>query len=532
MIKDIQSDVLVLGDGVSARQIAVDLAGQGLSVQLVGAGDAAAMPTDNGCPTAGVTPLSGCRLMACSGQAGAFQLRFEQAGRLFSIRAAGIVVAAAPNHRPAFGAYGLAASERVLTASELARMLDSGTTPDAMAGGKSRVAFLNGWHHETHPVVAARMLQLCLRTQQGGADTFFLSGNLKVAVEGSEACCQAAKAAGAVFLKFTDRFPELEAMDEGRVRITYWDETTRMLFTLAADCVIVDEHIAPDPVLIQWADILRLERDAFGFAQSENVHRLGNETNRRGIFVADGARAILSSGEQRADAGHVVLKVTQFLSGNDRAPLPVVEIDQGRCARCLTCYRLCPHAAIDIDPRMTVIPEACQCCGICAAGCPNRAIRVEDARLATALLDFTRPGADKAPDNPFVPRIVAFCCDRSAVAARELALGMGHRLPPGLVFVEGLCGGTFSIQHLLSAFDDGVDGVMVLTCHPGNCHSEQGTLNAQTRCAQAAKALAAAGVDGARIHFSTLAANMSSAFVQRAAEFERQIAALGPLLGS
>jgi glycine/D-amino acid oxidase-like deaminating enzyme len=91
MIKDIQSDVLVLGGGASARQIAADLAGQGLSVQLIDAGDAAQMPTNNGCPTAGVTPLCGCRLMACSGQAGAFELRFEQAGRRFSSRAAGMV---------------------------------------------------------------------------------------------------------------------------------------------------------------------------------------------------------------------------------------------------------------------------------------------------------------------------------------------------------------------------------------------------------------------------------------------------------
>jgi quinone-modifying oxidoreductase, subunit QmoB len=531
MIKDIQSDVLVLGGGASARQIAADLAGQGLSVQLIDAGDAAQMPTNNGCPTAGVTPLCGCRLMACSGQAGAFELRFEQAGRRFSSRVAGMVLAAAPKHRPAFDAYGLASSERVMTASELARMLDSDTAPGAMMAGNPRVAFLNGWQHETHPVMAARMLQLCLRMQQDGADTFFLAGNLKVAVDGSEACCQAAKAAGAVFLKFSDRFPEFETMDEGRVRISYWDETTRMPFALAADFVIVDEHIAADPELIHWADILRLERDASGFAQSENVHRLGNETNRRGIFVANGARAILSPTEQHADAGHVVLKVSQFLAGIDRAPLPAVEIDQGRCARCLTCYRLCPHAAIDIDPRMTVAPEACRSCGICVAGCPNRAIRIEDTRLATALLDFTAPGANKASGNAFVPRLVAFCCDRSAVVARELALGTGYRLPPGLVFVEGLCGGTFSIQHLLSAFDAGVDGVMVLTCHPGNCHSELGTQNAQTRCAQAAKALAAAGVDEARIHFSTLAANMSSAFVQRVAEFERQIASLGPLLG-
>jgi len=428
---------------------------------------------------------------------------------------------------PNFAAFGLAASDRVRSATDLARAMAEGD-PAGITAPNARVLFLNGWHHETHPAVAADMLQLCLRMQQhGSVQTVFMAGNLKVAVDGMEACCQAAKAAGAVFVKVAERLPRLAVLEDGRVGIDYWDASSGMAFRLIADYTIVDECIGPDPALAQIARVLKLTVDPCGFVQSDNVHRLGNQTNRRGVFVTGAARAVFSAAELRADNAHGVHSVAAFLSGRDRGPLPAVEIDQGLCARCLTCYRLCPHAAVAISPRMVVIPEACQACGICAAGCPSRAITVEASQLPSAL---ERLGGLEM-DGAFVPRIAVFCCRRSAAPARESALSMAHDLPRGLVVIEGLCGGTFSTHHLLSAFEAGVDGVMVLTCHPGNCHSELGTTYAEKRSAGAAKALAAAGLDAARVRFDTLAANMGTEFAERANDFERAVAALGPLRG-
>lgn len=506
---DFNSDVLVLGDGPCARQVAGDLAARGMT-----------------------TRLDGGRVIGCSGHAGAFQATLVHDGRRVTCRAGSIVVAGGQVRTPNFAAYGLNPSGRVWSASDLARAME-GDDPAAIMDSDARVVFLNGWRHETHPVAAAGMLRLCLRMQQHGSlHTVFMTGNLKVTVEGMEACCQAAKAAGTVFIKVAEPlFPVLETLDDGRVGIDYWDASAGMEFRLLADYVIVDERIGPDPALIQLADVLRLARDPFGFVQSDNVRRLGSETNRRGIFAAGAARAVLAAEEERADAGHLALKVEAFLSGLDGDPRPGVEIDQGRCARCLTCYRLCPHAAIDIAPRMMVIAEACQGCGVCVAGCPNRAIRIESPHLETALQMGLAQEADGHSGGAFVPRIAAFCCRRSAVAARELAVSMGLPLPAGLLAVEGLCGGTFSTLHLLNAFDAQVDGVMVITCHPGNCHSEQGTRHAEKRTAEAAKALAMAGVEGARIRFHTLAANQGSEFARRVNAFEREIAALGPFSG-
>ena len=53
-----------------------------------------------------------------------------------------------------------------------------------------------------------------------------------------------------------------------------------------------------------------------------------------------------------------------------------IEIN-GHCARCLTCYRVCPFEAISINKNKPVINiEKCQLCGICASLCPEIAIKI------------------------------------------------------------------------------------------------------------------------------------------------------------
>jgi coenzyme F420-reducing hydrogenase delta subunit/Pyruvate/2-oxoacid:ferredoxin oxidoreductase delta subunit len=319
---------------------------------------------------------------------------------------------------------------------------------------------------------------------------------------------------------------------DGRIQIDYWDETTRMDFRLVADRVIVDERVMPHPRLANIIQRLGLEMDALGYAQGDNIHRLPNLTNRRGIFTAGGARGMLTQAELLTDADQAALSVIEFFSDVDRGSLPGVEIDPGRCARCLTCYRLCPYAAIEMEPRMTIISAACQSCGLCAAGCPNRAIRIDNPALEKAFdIMAGQEGAADEGDTLFVPKIMAFCCTRSAAQARDLAQRLGHRLPAGLRFVEGVCGGTFSVHHLLSAIEAGMDGVLVLTCHEGNCHSEHGTLAARQRVLEATRLLTWAGIGSERLQFTTLAANMGSEFARVVNGFEETIKTLGPVIG-
>jgi coenzyme F420-reducing hydrogenase delta subunit/Pyruvate/2-oxoacid:ferredoxin oxidoreductase delta subunit len=498
--------------------LAEQLSGCGFDVALAAAADAEIKPA---AAHGSIAVWSGGRLIDCQGQGGAFQVTVAHDGRRTLCQVGSIVVAEQAQHLPNFAAYGLKPSERVLSVSEAeARGVTGGLVGTAQR--PASVLFLNDWDEHCHPVTAARMLNLCLSVQQQtGMRTVHMSGQLKVSADGMEACCQAAKSTGTVFFKFDREFPKLEELKDGRIAASWQDDATHMAFAMTFDYVVVDEKITPSASLAQLADALRLDRDLQGFIQSDNAHRWSNATNRRGIFVAGGSRAILSPEAQQADAGHAALIVAEFLTNLDRPALPGVEIDTGKCARCLTCYRLCPHAAIEMTPRMTIMPQACQSCGLCAAGCPNRAIQVRDEHLDATLqrLMVAESG----------PRLVAFCCQRSAVEARAMAISAGHSLPAGLVVVEGICGGSFSVRHLLSAIEAGADGILVLTCHPGNCHSEHGPRNAQQRVATAAQALALADINEERLQFSTLAANMGAEFAAKVQQFAQKIAALGPI---
>jgi quinone-modifying oxidoreductase, subunit QmoB len=520
------NDILVFGSGACARETAGLLSDRGLDILLALPGSDAqdVLPTSD---QKRIRIVDGTRWIGCRGEAGAFEVTFDINGTRVDYAAAAIVVVDELQHSANFSAYGLHPSDRVISLSEAEARLDGGDAPWPPG---AQIALLNSWRTDSHPQIAARMLRLCLRAQKSGAPrTAFLTGNLKVSENGMEGCYQEAKKAGALFLKFSDDFPRIEMLKDGRIQIDYRDETIRMDFGLTAEVVVVDETVQAHPALAHVGGLLRLDGDAAGFLQSENVRRLSHLTNRRGIFVAGGARGVPGTAGQLSEAVSVVEEVCAFLRLPDVEPRRGVQIDQGRCARCLTCYRLCPYGAIEITPHMSIMAQACQGCGLCAAGCPNQAIQVEDAALSDALRALKSAPAPAV--GAAAPRIAAFVCSRSAAQARQLALEEGHRLPPGMIFVEGLCGGTFSVHHLLSAFEAGVDGVMLLACHPGNCHSENGTTHAGKRAEQAAKALAAAGIEPERLTYRTLAANMACEFAQAADAFSRRIAALGPLFG-
>ena len=83
--------------------------------------------------------------------------------------------------------------------------------------------------------------------------------------------------------------------------------------------------------------------------------------------------------------------------------------------------------------------------------------------------------------------------------------------------------------HILKAFNTNADGVMILTCHEGNCHSEVGPRYAQQRVEQIREHFGSIGIEGGRLVEKTLASNMGVEFAGTLVEFENQLLAMGPI---
>ena len=519
-------EVIILGNGACAGKTAVNLADHRIPVGL--ATDDKSVPALQ--ESTDISWLKGCELVDCRGFAKAFEVVFKKNGSFLHYKTQALVVAEDHVHHPNYSPYGLKPTPRTIDISALEEKLIA-QPPEALFENESKVAFFCGWHTDTDPSVSLRMLECCLKLQRlSRIKTFFFTGNLKVAADGAESLCRQAKESGAVLLKFTRTYPTVQPLADDCFEIVYQDESTRSLFQLNADWIVVDESIGPGPLLDNLAETLGIETDSLGFLQGDNVHRLSNATNRRGVFVAGGSRGILSKEQQLADADQVTLKLLEYRNDLDREPLPKVEISSQRCARCLTCYRLCPHMAIDIGigsgQQITVMPQACQSCGICRAGCPARAIDIEDLQLRWQI-DGTRKDSPSDIDGPIsAAQIIVLGCGRSAGQAFQLAQSAGRTMPQGVRFVEVPCGGTVSHRHLLSAFETGADGVMVCTCHTDNCKSICGNVLAGKRAASALSTLELAGMEKERLTVTSVAAHMGGEFHSMVAAFVSRIETL------
>jgi F420-non-reducing hydrogenase iron-sulfur subunit len=61
----------------------------------------------------------------------------------------------------------------------------------------------------------------------------------------------------------------------------------------------------------------------------------------------------------------------------------------------------------------------------------------------------------------FEPQIVAFCCHYCAYAAADLAGSLRVQYPTNIKIVRLPCTGRLDASHMLKAFEEGADGVLV-----------------------------------------------------------------------
>jgi coenzyme F420-reducing hydrogenase delta subunit len=181
---------------------------------------------------------------------------------------------------------------------------------------------------------------------------------------------------------------------------------------------------------------------------------------------------------------------------------------------------LCPYGAVNKGDRIAVVADACRGCGICVAECPRGAIQLGSIRTMIEKED-TSISASETPAA--APRMVVFACARSADKARVLAEGDGQKTPDNLKVVTVPCAGAVSVQQILSAFAGGAAGVMVLTCHIDNCHSETGNRHARQRVDYLVEHLDRMGFGGDRLEMATLAANMPTEYADMTRRFSRKI---------
>jgi len=142
-----------------------------------------------------------------------------------------------------------------------------------------------------------------------------------------------------------------------------------------------------------------------------------------------------------------------------------------------------------------------------------------------------KESANKAgvdPGSHWEPEIIAFCCNYCAYAAADLAGSKRMQYPSNVRIIHAPCTGKIEMEHILDAFEKGIDGILVAGCLEGGCHFLEGNLRARKRTDRIRSILDEIGLGGARLKMVNLSAAMAPVFVQRVQEIVADVRAMGP----
>jgi coenzyme F420-reducing hydrogenase delta subunit len=84
------------------------------------------------------------------------------------------------------------------------------------------------------------------------------------------------------------------------------------------------------------------------------------------------------------------------------------------------------------------------------------------------------------------------------------------------------------MEHVLAAFERGIDGVLVAGCLEGGCHYLEGNLRARRRLEAIRTLLDEIGLGRDRLRMVNLSAAMAPLFVERVQEMVDTVRRLGP----
>lgn len=129
-------------------------------------------------------------------------------------------------------------------------------------------------------------------------------------------------------------------------------------------------------------------------------------------------------------------------------------------------------------------------------------------------------------------KTVVFLCNWCSYEASMGAGGKRLECPSDVSFVRVMCSGMINPQVVLSAFSNGADGVMILGCHPGDCHYRDGNMHAAGRAAILKKMLAQFGIDPRRMAIDWASASEGERFSRLVNGFYETISSLGSLNSS
>jgi len=349
--------------------------------------------------------------------------------------------------------------------------------------GCSVVVILMGVSRSAYSTALPEICRLAAKNR-----VWVITDDVQTSFEGGEHLYWQACGQGVVFIR-TNRVPSLVPILGG----------TRKKF----EAVVFDRDLGREICL--QADAFVAPVWTLGDDMSGYCERLGladfdwggypGDTNREGIYVFPDPEGYMTGPEEEIVINAIAAKTAVLAQGRLQA-VARFQIDGDRCAYCLTCYRNCPHMAVEFrkdEKYRNLYQEACfiddlSCrgCGVCYALCPARAI--------------TRIGGKEEFDRDLSQGIpVILACENAAGMLLKSGGMRAYQLFP--------CAGAIGDNEILGAMaaNGGKTDVCVVGCYQDKCEHGHKDRELEDRVKRLNRLLAKLGIE-ARVHLTRMSA--------------------------
>ena len=128
----------------------------------------------------------------------------------------------------------------------------------------------------------------------------------------------------------------------------------------------------------------------------------------------------------------------------------------------------------------------------------------------------------------FKPTIVSFLCNWCSYTGADLAGTSRMTYAPNIRVIRVMCSGRVDPTFVLTAFNEGADGVLICGCHPGDCHYHEGNYEVLRRYHLLQKYLQQMGIHKDRLRLAWVSASEGKQFAELADDMTETVTALGP----
>jgi len=162
-----------------------------------------------------------------------------------------------------------------------------------------------------------------------------------------------------------------------------------------------------------------------------------------------------------------------------------------------------PGSRADVLSLSRVDPLRCIGCGSCAVACPVKAIDLPGWNHAAILAQISAALLPVEPQILARRKLLVLGCEWSAFAAAELAgKRPQERFAADVRLLRMNCSARFDPDHVLWAFLNGADGVLLGACPMGECHYGDGNRYAVQRMQALNQRLEEHGFDSRRLRLA------------------------------